>query len=110
MVAVLEEKGSHKMARRVCEPRNRRGRGGRRERVAETEVEVAKTEVEEAAAVKVATKVELGIALRMDPHGPDSQRGRERVCSLLGAGGMHFEVQERPSRTARWWLGMRTLA
>lgn len=71
---------------------------------------MAKTEVEEAAAVKVATKVELGIALRMDPHGPDSQRGRERVCSLLGAGGMHFEVQERPSRTARWWLGMRTLA
>lgn len=61
MVAVLEEKGSHKMARRVCEPRNRRGRGGGRGRVAETEVEVAKTEVEEAAAVKVATKVELGI-------------------------------------------------
>lgn len=78
MVAVLEEKGLRKMARRVYEPCNRREQG----RVAETEVEVAKTEVEEAAAMKVATKVELGVALRMDPHGRIHREGGKEsaVC------------------------------
>lgn len=78
-MADLEEKGSRKMARRVYEPHNRRGRG----RITETEVEVAKTEVEEVAAVKVAVKVEPGVAFV--PYGSvraDFQRGRERVCSL----------------------------
>jgi len=78
MVAVLEEKGLRKMARRVYEPCNRRERG----RVAETEVEVVKTEVEEVAAVKVATKVELGVAFRMDPHGRIYREGGKEsaVC------------------------------
>ncbi|KYM77984.1 hypothetical protein ALC53_11672 [Atta colombica] len=78
MVAVLEEKGLRKMARRVYEPCNRR----ERRRIAETEVEVAKTEVEEVAAVKVATKVELGVAFRMDPHGRIHREGGKEsaVC------------------------------
>lgn len=69
-------------------------------------VEVAKTEVEEAAA-KVPTKVEL----RMDLHGLrriHGEGGKESagLGCWLGAGRMHFEVQERRASTARWWLGV----
>lgn len=78
-MADLEEKGSRKMARRVYEPRNRQGRG----QITETEVEVAaRTEVEEVVAVKVAAKVEPGVALRMDPLGRISREGGKEsaVC------------------------------
>jgi len=88
-VAALEEKGSHKMARRVYEPRNRRGRG----RIAE--VKVARTEVEEVVAVKVVTKVELGVALRMDPHGwVHKEGGKESAVCRAQAECISCKMQE----------------
>lgn len=70
------------MARRVYEPYNRRGRG---RVVTETEVEMAKTEVEEVAAVKVAAKVEPGHRAPYGSVRANFQRGRERVRSLYWA-------------------------
>lgn len=94
-MADLEEKGSRKMARRVYEPRNGQGR----RQITETEVEVVRTEVEEMAVVKVAAKVEPGFVwIRSGGF----HRRRERVCSLLSAGGMHFEVRRGRKMVARY--------
>lgn len=54
------------------------------------------------AEVKVAAKVELGIALCMDPRGRDYEReGRGKDCSLQGVGGMHSRVARATSKFAQ---------
>jgi len=59
-------------------------------------------------AVKVVTKVELGVALRMDPHGWVHKEGGKEfaVCRAQAECISRCKSDE----VARWWLGMRTLA
>jgi len=58
-------------------------------------------EVEEVTVVKVAPKVELDIALCMDPRGRLREGGKE--CSLLGADALEGCESDQIVR-ARWWL------
>lgn len=73
------------------------------EREVAAEVEVAKTEVEE---VKVAAKVELDIALRMDLRRSREGKGRSAVGGSR-TGGVHLGRKRTTSRSTRWWLGTR---